>query len=263
MGEDLMKRKLIALCLLPILAFAQWEMDFDELWATAGGESFSPLSVPGCILWLDGYDTSTITLSNNYATAWRDKSAMGYSAFQPKVGLRAVSENGCLEFTADTYRITNFISPLSITVFVAMKRTAGSDWFIELGSNANLIPGWYMYGQENKSCFFSDHESNYDSRQAKPNWIPSGTNCVAFVRHGITEKLIESGVINGVTNAGVFTLAIQAEASVTNQLNIGSRNQSGFLYTGRIYEILVYGRCLTDSEFVRVSNYIGGRQRAE
>ena len=31
-----MKRKLIALLLLPILAFASWEMDFDELWATAG-----------------------------------------------------------------------------------------------------------------------------------------------------------------------------------------------------------------------------------
>ena len=65
------------------------------------------------------------------------------------------------------------------------------------------------------------------------------------------------------TNAGVFALAIQAEASVTNQLNIGSRNQTSGLYTGRIYEILIYGRCLTDSEFERVSNYIGGRQRAE
>ena len=31
-----MKRKLISLCLLPLLVFGHWALDFDELWATAG-----------------------------------------------------------------------------------------------------------------------------------------------------------------------------------------------------------------------------------
>lgn len=256
-----MKRAIVIAALLACSCRAQ---DAGIWWGAlaGGGETFSPLSVSDCILWLDGCDTSTITLSNNYATAWRDKSPRNYSAFQPTVGLRAVSENGCLEFTADTYRITNFVSPLSITVFVAMKRTTGADWFFELGPNANSIPGWYMYGQASHSCMFRSPAAQDDYRNALADWIPAGVNSLAFVRHGITEQIIVSGV-NGVTNAGTAALAIQSEASVTNQLNIGSRNQTSFYYTGRIYEILVYGRCLTDSEFSRVSNYIGGRQRAE
>lgn len=257
-----MKRAIVIAALM--LAFAARAQDAGAWWGAlaAGGESFSPLSVSDCILWLDGCDTSTITLSNNYATAWRDKSPQNYSAFQPSTALRAVSENGCLVFTADTYMITNFVSPLSITVFVAIKRTASADWFFELGPDANSIPGWYMFGQDNLSCLFLSYEPRTDFIHGTANWIPAGTNSVAFVRHGIMEQIVEYGV-NGVTNAGTFALAIQAEATVTNRLNIGSRNQSSFLYTGRIYEILVYGRCLTDSEFARVLNYISGRQRAE
>ncbi len=45
-----MKRKLIALCLLPLLAFAQWEMDLDEDWA------ITPSSIILHLDFIDGFN---------------------------------------------------------------------------------------------------------------------------------------------------------------------------------------------------------------
>ena len=40
-----MKRKLISLCLLPILAFGQWELDFDEDFAAASSKKVEPVTL--------------------------------------------------------------------------------------------------------------------------------------------------------------------------------------------------------------------------
>ena len=46
-----------------------------------GGQvKFSPLSIPGCSLWLDAADASTFTLSGSTVTQWRDKSGNGRNA---------------------------------------------------------------------------------------------------------------------------------------------------------------------------------------
>ncbi len=48
MGEDLMKRKLISLCLLPLIAFSQasdWYMDFDEDFAAASSKKAEPVTL--------------------------------------------------------------------------------------------------------------------------------------------------------------------------------------------------------------------------
>ncbi len=41
---------------------------------------FAPTQVPGCSLWLDAADTTTISLSGSVITAWRDKSGAGNNA---------------------------------------------------------------------------------------------------------------------------------------------------------------------------------------
>ncbi len=45
MGEDLMKRKLISLCLLPLLAFGHWALDFDEDFAAASSKKAEPVTL--------------------------------------------------------------------------------------------------------------------------------------------------------------------------------------------------------------------------
>ena len=43
----------------------------------------APTQIPGCALWLDAADASTVTLSGANVTAWKDKSGNGYDAIQP------------------------------------------------------------------------------------------------------------------------------------------------------------------------------------
>ena len=45
MGAPVMKNKLIALCLLPLLAFGHWALDFDEDWATASSKKAGPVTL--------------------------------------------------------------------------------------------------------------------------------------------------------------------------------------------------------------------------
>jgi len=42
--------------------------------------AFTPLAVPGCALWLDGADQTSMTLNQSTLTNWRDKSGNGYMA---------------------------------------------------------------------------------------------------------------------------------------------------------------------------------------
>jgi hypothetical protein len=50
----------------------------------------TPLSIPGCQLWLDGADTSSMTLSGSNVTQWSDKSGNGYNAL-PNAGGSAIT----------------------------------------------------------------------------------------------------------------------------------------------------------------------------
>jgi hypothetical protein len=41
--------------------------------------AFQPIDVPGCLLWLDGADQGSMTLSGSSVTQWRDKSGRGFN----------------------------------------------------------------------------------------------------------------------------------------------------------------------------------------
>lgn len=66
---------------------------------------FEPAMMPGCVMWLDGADSATLTMSGNTITQWRDKSAnasVGTSVGSPTQttinGRSAVAFNGSQYF---------------------------------------------------------------------------------------------------------------------------------------------------------------------
>ena len=59
--------------------------------------AFTPLAVPGCVLWLDAADTSSMTMNGSTVSQWNDKSGRGFNMTQPTAGnqpTRAVGANG-------------------------------------------------------------------------------------------------------------------------------------------------------------------------
>ena len=69
-----MKQKLICLCLLPILAFGHWALDFDEDFAraTAGKKAKLPYINDGLIAMWDGEWNAGFKAHDPGATTWKD-----------------------------------------------------------------------------------------------------------------------------------------------------------------------------------------------
>lgn len=77
-----MRSALIAI-LFQIMACAQWHLDFDEDFSSASG--WTPASLTSIVAWYDAQDYATLTLSNNFVTAWADKSGRGNHVTQATV----------------------------------------------------------------------------------------------------------------------------------------------------------------------------------
>jgi hypothetical protein len=93
-----MKRKLISLCLLPLIALSHaghWEMDFDEDWAAASS-AWSPLKLGDKLaVWFDASDNATVLNADGNPAAdaeavqtWLDKSGNARHATAPASGQR-------------------------------------------------------------------------------------------------------------------------------------------------------------------------------
>ena len=118
---------------------------------------FDPRSIPGCILWLDAADSSTLTGSNP-VTAWKDKSSNAYSF----TGTGAVVSNypsnstPSLYFNGSSYLVNTSLSvappysffvvahststPASYARALNALTTAGTDFFLFIGAyNSNSL----------------------------------------------------------------------------------------------------------------------------
>ena len=47
---------------------------------------FNPTSIPGCLMWVDATDSTTLTFSGTNVSQWNDKSGNGYNFTQPDTG---------------------------------------------------------------------------------------------------------------------------------------------------------------------------------
>lgn len=105
---------------------------------------FSPTSIPGCALWLDGADSTTLTLSGSNVTQWNDKSGNGYSLVQattsnqPTYLLNVVNGLGGVETNRSRFlfksgsNISNFAYGTNTSAFFVIR-------------NASTNGGWNIF----------------------------------------------------------------------------------------------------------------------
>lgn len=137
MGAPVMKLKLIALCLLPLLALGQWEMDFDEDWATAG-EELLPAGYTECeyisatgTQYIDTgiklsctnsvtivFETSSVAIYGIFGGRTSQKN-MSYAMFSVqdtyRYDMRSAQFTGALSYSAAT-KYTAVITPTAATI---------------------------------------------------------------------------------------------------------------------------------------------------
>jgi hypothetical protein len=181
MGARVMKKKLISLCLVPILAFGHWAMDFDEDWAAAsagpvtltfkyvstypvtitiGGSSYGQPADPSKAL-VDAGDGVFVQWTNNTITVkgkrirfrgdWRNSTGSFRELFRSTfIGGHYVTMSGGFDFEgapaaymfASTFRgCSNLTGPIPSGLFGAISGTTANYMFASTFRDCSNLTG--------------------------------------------------------------------------------------------------------------------------
>jgi hypothetical protein len=231
------------------------------------GATFSPLTVSGCVLWLDASDSSTLTLSSGNMTQWRDKSGVGntmtaYSTYS-NVTVSSGFQNGlnALNFSGGgVYRTpaSSAVYPLDMYAVVALKDLTTAVDVLGMGATSTDNFNSLTFGEYTASRWHNG--SSFFNRT--PNCVsPTNETLTSFVL--IQWSIADSNYLlrrNG-------TQLVQT-ASYTFTLTSGSVFQLGLRYPnytsgppsnpfrGYIGEILIFSNVLTTTQRQSVENYL-------
>ena len=234
-----MKLKLIALLLLPILAFAQWEMDFDEDFA-ATSSAWSPLKL-GIKLagWFDASDVTTVTTNaSGNITLWADKSANGRDA-SPL--------SGDVYYTASQYATFNG-GILSVAAF-----TASNACVIAVLQNIATNRINYFLGNRDYGFYSGGSYYGYTGYGVRDN---DGLTTRSATTHNTALNVVfinKSGVF---LNAAALEMTTTGSIGVLTMDRIGGRDTGTLNAQSRIHELLILDGLVTDAERISAQTYL-------
>ena len=248
-----MRRLAALLCIICALA-GQGRDQSLLAFCAAGGASFSPISVSGCVLWLDLGDTSKMydavtggsLVTNNGAVArLEDKSGYGYHATNAVATARPkrsdASFGGKTSCVFDNTDLFSFPRPMSTTGTVFLVHNPGYNaQYITL---KDAVANAYVYVATSNSTTaavsFSSGTPSYYLNGSATNWANRG-----IVWSSLAAQ-------NSVTvSAGVsFTAWTSAAWQVSGYASL--------FYVGNIAEVIIYDRILTDANRKLVEAYLG------
>ena len=226
--------------------------------------SSTPLStmlppVPGCVLWLDAADSSTVIRSGSNVIQWNDKSGFNNFASNPNSVNQpryiTSSSGNYVAFSSATSQFLGFTDPnalasnTSFTIMMVEKRQSANSANYILGgtgttNNTNLIIGYRTNTTVTIAFFGNDVNST-----AIPGYNVSNepTRVWAFDYSGTSRSIIATGTTIG------------SDGNTTNLISwVGGSigRDRGNFYTGNIYEMLVYKPSLTTAQRQLIEGYL-------
>jgi hypothetical protein len=237
----------------------------------------TPRQLSNCLLWLDGSDTSTLSLSSNIVSSWSSKgtsalvalpqqlSSLPASNFSPLYVAGAVNGLGAIYFDGSN-------DYMHVTSLTALANIPGYTAFIVLSPvylNAlQVYAGLQSTGTNGTYDFFAYYISLDTLRTGFDGGVNGALN---YTSRNDGQKIIISTVRSaGTANTFVNGYQIQTNGSVNantdagiNKLGIGANTYlSGSQpYKGYICEIIIYNRALTTTERSQVQNYLSNKWR--
>jgi hypothetical protein len=240
---------------------------------------FHPVDIKGCVVWLDGNDTATVTFaSSNNVSTWKDKSGHGYTASIYAVGystynyLSPVYQNGGLYFNNTAYYANMStgsmyglvipytsgltINQTNITVFMVTKPDYSKGFYaapVCLYTSGGGSGYWSALNL-NQSTYPTEYYIDYP--------IGPGGGYFAFYNTVLTTKSITTFTVsssaayiyeNGAVDQST-TYSYSSPYTTANDLNVGGTTNRGF--PGYIYEVVVYNTALADSDRQQVEGYL-------
>jgi hypothetical protein len=237
----------------------------------------TPRQLSNCLLWLDGSDTSTLSLSSNIVSSWSSKgtsalvalpqqlSSLPASNFSPLYVAGAVNGLGAIYFDgSNDYMYVGSLSALAnipgYTSFIVLSPIYLNATQVFAGLQASFSSGTYD--------FFAYYNSldtlrtgfdgggngalNYTSRNDGQKIIISTVRSAGTANTFVNGYQIQTnGSVNANTDAGISILGIGANTYLS-----GSQP-----YKGYICEIVIYNRVLTTTERRQVEYYLSNKWR--
>ena len=228
---------------------------------------FSPTQISGCSLWLDGADPAgngVIPAIGASIATWADKSGQNQTITQSTTGNQALyTAGGGLTFTSGMQYPLNtsvFMNIFSIayTIFVVEKRaTSGLGFFI--GNNAGGGGPLYLGYNANTAMRFtlaqvvdldytvpaySGSDATEPTRIWACRWFGSAANLRDIGLNGQITPLSQS-----------FNLA----PSFSGNQTIGGCVYGN--YVGKMYEMIIFNRAISNSEKQQVESYLAQKWR--
>jgi hypothetical protein len=219
-----------------------------------------PTQIPGCQLWLDAADTSTIT-GTPTVTEWRDKSGNGYhmNTLQPNGAYTSVYP--VIGTTINGLNTVFFSAYAGLTQAVTLSGVKNFYWVGRISRSGTSIGSCYnMLGH---NSFYDWHGGNYGTglylnsfaengiENATPVSIYGGNTAVV----NTTFKLLQlptEGTVNIISAAG-----ITEDATTRYQGICYDRDNQQTGWVGDVAEAIVFNRALTTAQHQQVEQYLG------
>jgi hypothetical protein len=232
----------------------------------------SPITAPFLLtnivtpaLWLDAFDTSTITINGSNVIGWRDKSASARAltpssstAFQyvntfngslPAVFGNGVSSTDRIAQTADGFTLNN-----PATIFAVFKTTDSAAvvravfWLAPPGGLQT-----YLYAYSGNLTISSGGSNAFAG-----TGLSSTTNQILTMATGASSTLVYQ---NGGVNGGGSTVSPSSTVNIpggtlTGQLGIGGLGGNNFSWFGHFSEIIIVNTSLTDANRQKIEGYL-------
>jgi len=215
---------------------------------------FSPQSIPGLMLWLDGADPNTFTYGvSPRIQTWKDKSVNGYNAIQNTTGSQPSVGGGGVVFANPTYMDTTYTAvPTTETVFAVINPTANSG-----GGSFDIVSTSAAGGRELfiYLAYVSTAPAGGSIRCTTGATI--GTNkttlvemtCVGATNGSVLEYY------NGALQTNTATGTTQFSGAGTTRIGLGPTANISY-FAGTIYEILCYNTVLSTQQRQQVEGYL-------
>jgi hypothetical protein len=222
---------------------------------------FDPRSVPGCQLWLDGADQSSMTLSGSNVTQWNDKS-LNVSSTTSVAGSNVLTQNamngrpaillnGSSSFTGST---TGSGTTLTICIVATQaSECAGNGGLFCFGRSG--FPDWNDVGSLAITKYSTNSGQIICTRVTNSQIVNTG-NSTPFIYILVFDGTFVNSYLNGtiqtpsnISRTGTFAYT---------EYKIGTRagNHGDLFWTGFIGESIVYNTALTTTQRQQIEGYL-------
>jgi hypothetical protein len=210
---------------------------------------FYPTDIPGCSLWLDAADRSSITFdTGSNVSSWNDKSGKGLNV-STTANFPVYTATG-IQFTGSTptvlSNVTGYAPSNTLTTFVVYQSTVASSrqrYFVStFNGNYNLFAG--------DTTYITAGTTSVNNYQGPISYNANTTYLISQV--GYSAGSI-SWAING-TQSLNLTVAGGGSASGATSLKVGG--VSTVYFTGYVTEIIMYDAYFTEPQRQQVEQYL-------